>query len=373
MTRPLHIVHTESSCGWGGQEIRTLTEAQGMIGRGHRVTLVCPQEAQISAAAEKRGIPLVTLPIARKNISAFAALRGWLRRSRREIDVINSHSSTDSWLVALACATLADTPPIVRTRHVSSPVIQNGPTMWLYQRAATHLVTTGEALREQLHRDNYFRLESMTSVPTGINLDWFAPDDKSAARTALHLPNAHYLGILGTLRNWKGHTYLLESFSSLNEKFPDWRLLIIGDGPQRHNLERRVAELGLADKVRMTGNQDDVPLWLNALDVFVLPSYGEEGVPQSIMQAMACGLPVVSTPVGAIREALVEGETGLIVAPKDSVALAQALARLMQDDGLRNRFGAAGLARARARFGIDIMLDKMENIFQRHARSGGNS
>jgi glycosyltransferase involved in cell wall biosynthesis len=371
--RRLHIVHTESSCGWGGQEIRILTEAEGMMARGHQVTLVCPPQARIHAAAEARGIPLAGLTIARKNLAGFRALRRWLATHGQAVDIVNTHSSTDAWLTALACASLRGAPPMVRTRHVSSPVKRNRPTLWLYQRATRHVVTTGEALRTQLARDNGFDPASMTSVPTGIDLNRFVPGDRRAARARLGLPDRPAIGILGTLRNWKGHTFLFEAFASLQASHPDWQLIVIGDGPQRRNLERLARELGLGARLRMAGNRDDVPDWLQALDLMALPSYGEEGVPQSVMQGMACGLPVVSTPVGAIAEAVDDGETGLLVPPRDAAALAAALALLMDDAPLRERFGRQGLARARERFGIDIMLERMEAIFLRHARPGGSA
>jgi glycosyltransferase involved in cell wall biosynthesis len=362
----LHIAHTEASCGWGGQEIRILTEAEGMRQRGHRVVLLCPKHAPIHAAALKRAIPVVALPIERQDWRGFRALRHWLRQ-HPEIDIVNTHSSTDSWLVAIACATLRRPPVIVRTRHVSTTVHNNWPTRWLYQRATRHIVTTGEALKQQLVRDNGFEATRITSVPTGIDLERYRPQDKPAARTALGLAaSGHYLGIVATLRNWKGHVYLLEAFAELAPKFPDWRLLMVGDGPQRHNLERLVETLQLRERVLMPGNRDDVPLWLNSMDLFVLPSYGEEGVSQSVMQAMACGLPVVSTTVGAIAEAVTHEQTGLLVAPRDVAGLKAAIARLMQEPALRANFGAAGRARAQERFGVERMREAMESVF-RHA------
>jgi len=99
----------------------------------------------------------------------------------------------------------------------------------------------------------------------------------------------------------------------------------------------------------------------------VLPSYGDEGVPQSLMQAAACGLPAVSTPVGAIAEAVVHGETGLLVPPRNVAALARALSTLMQDAPMRERMGRAAHAYAQAHFGIDAMLDRMEAVFERVA------
>ncbi len=367
--RRLHIVHTESSCGWGGQEIRILTEAQGMVRRGHRVTLVVPAQAQIAPAAEKMGLTVVRLDIERKNLGALWRVLGWLWRHRSEIDVINTHSSTDSWLVALASRLVPGAPPLVRTRHVSSPVNRAPASFWLYQKAVRHIAVTGEAVRQQLHRDNGFALDTMTSVPTGIDLQRFtplaAPGELPALRARLGLPDAPLLGILATLRNWKGHAYLLEAFARLPAELAAWRLVVIGDGPQWKNLHKQVDTLGLGERVIFVGNQDNVPDWLRALDLFALPSYGDEGVPQSIMQAMACGLPVISTPVGGITEAVEADVTGLIVPPRDTDALLAALVRLMSEADTRRRMAAAGIRRAGEKFALDIMLDRMEAIFAR--------
>jgi glycosyltransferase involved in cell wall biosynthesis len=199
--RPLAIVHTENSCGWGGQEIRILTEARGMLDRGHDVTLIAPAQAPIAPAAERLGIPVVRLDIRRKRLAPLLALRGWLAEHRGRIDVVNTHSSTDSWLAALACATLAAAPPIVRTRHVSTTIRNRPTTRWLYLDATAHIVTTGEALRRQLARENRIPLEHTTSIATGIDLARFTPGDACAARARLGLPERPTLGIVATLRD----------------------------------------------------------------------------------------------------------------------------------------------------------------------------
>ena len=362
-TRPLSILHTESSLGWGGQEIRILTEAKGFLERGHRVMLLTPPDAEIFPAAQKMGVPVTAVGMAKKRLGPLFALRGWLARNGRDYDVINTHSSTDSWLAAVSCATLGEMPPIVRTRHVSTAINQHFSTHWLYTKATAHIVTTGEALREQLHRDNGYALENMTSVRTGIDLRHYRPLDKAAMRAKLGIEDQPTLGVLATLRDWKGHRDLLDAMVLLRAQFPLWRLIIIGDGPERERLTARIAELGLQSIVRLVGNQDNVPEWLSALDLLTLPSYGAEGVPQGIMQGMACGVPVVSTTVGAINEAVQEGETGYVVKPRDPALLAVALGKLMADEALRKQMGAASLRYAQDNFGIDVMLDKMQSVF----------
>mgnify|MGYP001562580813 CR=1 FL=1 len=366
----MHIVHTESSCGWGGQEIRVLEEAAGMLERGHRVTLVCPREAPIYAEAGRRGVPAVALPIARKGLSGIGAMRAWLARNHN--DVLNSHSSTDSWLAALALLGMNPRPALVRTRHISAAIPNNVATRWLYQSATRQIVTTGERLREQLIRDNRFRPESIVSVPTGIDPERFAPADRAQAKARLGLaPGEACIGIVATLRSWKGHCYLVDAVANLRRK--DARLLVVGDGPGRDNLRQQVAQLGLQQRVLMPGNQTDVAPWLQALDVFVLPSYANEGVPQALMQAMAVGVPVVSTPVGSIDELVRHEETGLMVPPRDADALCAAIERLLAEPALGARLAQAARAWVRGRYSRERMLDSMEAVFRKVTAGYGAS
>lgn len=361
----MNIVHTENSCGWGGQEIRILNEMAGMMGRGHTVHLLCPREARIFEVATERGIPVTALPMAKKRPGGVLAVRGWL--AEHPVDVINSHSSTDSWLSALACTTLSKAPPLVRTRHISAPVPDNAATRWLYTRATRSIVTTGEALKAQLVRDNGYPTANIVSVPTGIDLTRYAPvagaQAKAALREQLGLPPAKtIIGIVATLRSWKGHSFLIEAFAQLGQ--PDLHLLIVGDGPQRAALEKLVMEKNLGGRVTLAGNQADVVPWLQALDIFALPSYANEGVPQAILQAFACALPVVTTEAGAIPEVARHEDTALVVAMQDAASLAAGLKRLLDDPALRERLSANALAHARAHHGIDAMLDRMEAVFR---------
>lgn len=360
----MKIVHTEASCGWGGQEIRILEEARGMIARGHEVVVLCPPQARIFAEASRRGVPAVALPIGRKNLRGLLALRRWLRD--HPADVVNTHSSTDTWLAALACATLRRPPPLVRTRHISAAVPDNAASRWLYSSAVRHVVTTGEALRRQLIERVGVPAERVTSVPTGIDAARFHPGDRQQARRALGLdPQARYVGIVATLRSWKGHLFLLDAFAALEAPTAtDWRLLIVGTGPMRENIEAKVAALGLGGRVHLVGQQDNPEDWLRALDIFCLPSYANEGVPQAVLQAMLTALPIVTTPVGAILEAVQDGESALVVPPKDASALAAAIGRLIADPTLADQLGAAACRIASADFSSGHMLDRMEGVFR---------
>ena len=357
----MKLIHTESSCGWGGQELRVLAESAGMAARGHEVLIAAPAAAPIYIEAVARGLTAIAVPIEKKRFLGWAAMRSVL--DWKTPDLVITHSSTDSWLAALANVGLPSAAPLIRMRHVSAPISANFATRWLYGRAAAHVVTTGEALRQQVMREAGLPAEHVSSVPTGIDLETFQPGDSAQARARLELPQDRFIiGIVATLRSWKGHSFLVDAMAALKDAKA--LLVIVGDGPGRDNLKAQVRKLGLQDQVRMTGNRKDVADWMQAFDVCVLPSYANEGVPQALMQAMACALPVISTPVGAIGEIVEDGKTGLMVTPRDAQALATALARLRDDPDLRRNLGQAALLQARERFSMDRMLDAMEAVFQ---------
>jgi glycosyltransferase involved in cell wall biosynthesis len=356
----MRIVHTEASLGWGGQEIRILSEAKGLIGRGHEVVLLCPPEARIYAEAPAWKVPAVALPIGEKRPKGVCALVRWFRTNR--CDVVSAHSSTDSWLAAFALLALGRPLPMVRTRHISAPVPRNAPSRWLYTRATTRIVTTGELLKKELVERNGYPAGRIDSVPTGIDPQRFRPGDRGEARRRLGLPRDQTLvGIVATLRSWKGHLFLIDAVAELPATVA---LVIVGDGPMREVLEARVRELQLTERVRFAGNQADVAPWLHAFDVFVLPSYANEGVPQALIQAMLTALPCVTTAVGSISELAKDGDTALLVPPREAGPLRQAIHRLLADEGLRRRLGAAARRHCEAGFSYESMLDKMERIYR---------
>ncbi len=362
--RRLVIAHTESSDGWGGQEIRILTEAAGMQARGHRVVVHGAHGSRIVAEAPRFGVPAVALPIGRKRPAGVVAMRRALHATA--FDIVNTHSSTDSWLAALALRIGGNRsrPALVRTRHVSVPVPNDPGTRWLYRKATARLVTTGEALRATLIRDNGIDPNRIDSIPTGIDIAHFAPGDPSSARAALGLPIAgHFIGIVATLRSWKGHRYLLDALARLNDHHA--RLIIVGHGPQRAALEAQVDALSLRGRVVFAGQCDDVAPWLRTLDIFALPSYANEGVPQALLQAMCAGVACITTDAGAIPEIARAGETALVVAKEDAAALAGGLDTLLADNAMRTALAARARAWVVPRHGLSTMLDRMEAVFRR--------
>ncbi len=361
--RTYTILHTESSLGWGGQEHRVIAEAKIMRQRGHRLLLACDPRGALYPRAERQGFAVFPLKFGGlANAGVWLDLLRLLRNGR--VDILNTHSSLDSWVGLLAWLTSGEKITLLRTRHLSTPVSANWPTRRLYHAPAA-VITTGQGISELLHQRLGVPRERLHAIPTGVSLADFAPrppDPGLAARLALPA-GIFVFGTISVLRSWKGHLYLLEAVKQLREEGLEAALLIVGDGPYRPVIEEKVQALKLAGQVRLAGHQEAVPGWLALMDAFVLASYANEGVPQALLQALAMGKPVVATRVGGIPEVIHPDETGLLVPPRDSGALALAMSRLARDGALREGLALRGPKLVASRYSLEQMADALEALY----------
>ncbi|HSL84433.1 MAG TPA: glycosyltransferase, partial [Thermoanaerobaculia bacterium] len=186
------------------------------------------------------------------------------------------------------------------------------------------------------------------------------PPEAVAAPIVLHA---------GSFTPEKDHAGLLRAFAQVAPRHPHARLVLAGDGPLREEIEAAVRRLGLAGRVHLPGARADLGDWMGGGDLLVLSSR-VEGVPGVVLEAAARELPVVATGVGAVAEAVLDGETGLLVAPGDPRALAEALDRLLGDAPLRERLGRAGRERVRRHFALPAVVDRFEELYRRLAGGG---
>lgn len=357
----LRILHTEASKGWAGQEIRILNECAGMRKRGYDVRVVAPADAQIVVEAKRYDVPVHTLPLDKRRPRSIRALLRLYNELKP--DVMITHSSSDTWLVAISAKLSRQKPAVVRMRHLSTPVAGGPLNRWLYGGALDKLVTTGAFIRLMLIEKLKLDPSSVVSIPTGTDVSRYVPGDKAKARKELSLPlTAPIIGIVAALRSWKGHRFLISALQ--DPRLAEAVLVFVGDGPQRPTLEAQIAEAGVQNRVIFAGRRDDVWRWLPAFDVFTLPSTGHETTPQAIQQAMACGIPVVTTPAGAGLELVTDGETGLVVESENPAALADGIARILDDKPLAERLAAVGPKHVHAHFTEAAMLDRMEQVIR---------
>jgi glycosyltransferase involved in cell wall biosynthesis len=364
----LKILHTESSRGWGGQELRILTESKALVERGHRISIAAPPDAPIFHKAKDLRLEVIDLPIQEKSIRGLIAIRALIKS--RDFDVINTHSSTDSWLVALACKTMFEAPRIVRTRHISTPVRPTAANRWLFGKAAARVVTTGEALRDMLVRDLALDSAYVTSVPTGVDCNLYIPvtdDEKRALRIALGVPaDKVIVGTVCTLRLLKGLEYLFEAIRLLEDE--TFLLYVVGDGPQRRRLEDWILRNSMQDMIKIVGGQNNVHEWLQCFDIFAFPSLAE-GVPQALIQAMLTELPCVTTNVGGIPEFAVNQQTAILIPPRRPELLSSAIRSLSNDPILSKSLGYAARGRCKVHNSIQKMADQMEFVLTSAAKN----
>jgi glycosyltransferase involved in cell wall biosynthesis len=244
----------------------------------------------------------------------------------------------------------ARVPAVLQTQHL--PWLLGSPKHRLPffrgLQAVDHLITVSQAQRRTYERIGV-PSEMMTTVPNGIRPR--GPGlGRAGARAALRLnPDQPVVLTVGRLTVMKGQRYLLEGVPELARRFPDLAVVVIGQGHLHESLRAQTAALGVGDHVHLAGHRPEARTLLDAADVFVLPSR-HEGMPLALLEAMDAGLPVVATRVVGSDEVVVDGETGLLVRPQDPPALVAAIARLLADPVLRERYGAAGRRRYRERF-----------------------
>jgi glycosyltransferase involved in cell wall biosynthesis len=168
---------------------------------------------------------------------------------------------------------------------------------------------------------------------------------------------------VGRLDHWgKGHKELFAAMAQLKEPYP-CHALIVGGGRREEEVKGAAASLGLAREVHFLGQRLDVPDLLQAMDIFVLPSYSE-GVSLALLEAMAAGLPVIATAVGGTPEVVTDGETGLLIPPRDSDALAGALERLLVDPGWAKEMGARARGHVEANYSLDRFGRELNAIYE---------
>ncbi|MFQ5896740.1 MAG: glycosyltransferase [Candidatus Methylomirabilia bacterium] len=352
------VLHTESSPGWGGQEVRILAEARWLGEHGFRVLVAGQPGSAIVSRAEEAKVTAIQVPMRGAwDLSAVGKLTSAIRREG--VALIHTHSSVDAWLGGLAGRLMG--LPVVRSRHVSIP-LRHG---WnpVYSLLADRVVTSGEAIRQRVLEAGV-NPAKVVAIPAGVDLEEFSPGTGGERiRTTFSL-QPPVVGSVAMFRGSKGHPELLEGLKAVRREFPDATLLLVGDGIRRAWVEDRARALGLREAVRFTGFRQDVPDLLRAMDCFVLSSIRTEGVPQSLLQALATELPVVASAVGGIPEVIQHQVTGLLVSPGDAEALAQGILTVLRDPDSATRRAKAGRRLVEMRFSRALALQRLTAVYE---------
>ncbi len=301
--------------------------------------------------------------------SSLASLARIIRRYRP--DVIHSHQSKAGLLTRSAAMVASPSTARIHTFHgtVFGGYFGSKSTQAIIRAERllgwrTHrVIAISELQRDELIAQRIAPPHRIAVVPLGIDLDRYSGLDRTAARSALGVPNDTIAVMsLGRLAPIKRVDRLIEAFATVTAAHPAAHLYIVGDGAIRPDLERQTATLGLDDRVTFVGRSADAPSWYAAADLVALTS-DREGTPLSLIEAAAASRPVLATDVGGVRDVVADGITGFLVAPHDRVGLAARLSSLLSDASVRATLGAAAF-RAAARFDATRLVDDLDGLYR---------
>lgn len=290
----------------------------------------------------------------------------------RELSPAIVHTRNLGALDALPPAWLAGVPARVHGEHgwniddLSGENVRHRRLRSLYRPLVDHYVSVSEHLACYLRETIGVPNERVTQIYNGVDSHRFRPGEAGLPHGDFGDPRNVVIGTVGQLRPEKNQGMLVDAFARLvaqgHEAAGRLRLVVVGNGPEENDLERRVAEAGIADRVWLAGARNDIPELLRALDLFALPSK-TEGISNTILEAMATGLPVVATDVGGNAELIVDGATGTLVPADDPDAMADALWRYARDPQRRSEHGSAARRRVLERFSLETMVDAYTRVY----------
>jgi glycosyltransferase involved in cell wall biosynthesis len=358
----VRITHFVESLERGGLERVVVDLAMAQMKDGHTVHVVCLfKKGRLAAELDDVGIP-VTSCDKQPGIDrdALATARKALAEHRTEI--LHTHNAVAHYHAVIAAFRLP-IRRIVNTRHGMGGARVLSPREWRYRLALLRtdlaVAVCSEGMQAFVDR-GIFPKRLARVVRNGIRVDdviQAGPDTRPRARELLGLaPDAFVVGTVGRL-NWaKDHPFLIEAFALALERLPQARLVIVGEGPTRTDLETRIAALGLGDRILLTGDRSDVVHLLPAFDVFVLSSR-TEGYSIALLEASAAGLPIIATAVGGNAEIVQQGISGRIVPYADRVLLAQAIELMARNETARLAMGREARAWAERYGSVRSMTD----------------
>lgn len=360
----------------GGMRAHVLQLATGLRALGFASEIACPSDSDLVHDALEAKVPVHPVPITGplhplKDPLAVIALAEVLRERRPAI--VHAHGSKAGLIARLAVPLSGNRAAVIVTVH--NQVLYGGisPLMrgvyiamerWLARRTA-RIITVSDALRTEQLQVFHAPPEKVVRVYDGLDLGpYLGGADRSAARARLGLPErAVAIGLAARFAPQKGQVDLIEAALPVLEAEPDAWLVLAGDGPLLEVARTKARATRVRDRILFPGFETDVPGLLAALDVYASASVAE-GLGLGTIEAMAAGLPVVATAVGGTPEVVDDGVTGILVPPRKTARMSEALARLVRDPAARRVMGEAGRQRALETFGEANMFEQIAHIYR---------
>ncbi|PWU24288.1 MAG: hypothetical protein C5B48_07000 [Candidatus Rokuibacteriota bacterium] len=385
LAEPIRVLRVIARLNMGGPALHVAYLSAGLADRGYETTLVAGTladgEESMAHAAEERGVGVVSLPDLSREIAPLHDLRAARELARlirlHRPHILHTHTAKAGAVGRLGAMLAGDeTPPIVvHTFHGHVLRGYFGPLRShvfrfverRLARRATALVAVSPEVRDDLVALGVAPAEKFAVIRLGIELDRrvdAGAHGRAETRRVLGVPPERFLvGWIGRMTAVKRTSDVLLAFKGLFERGVDSALCMVGDGPDRRDVERQAYRLGIMRRCLFLGYQEDVAPFYAAFDALLLPS-GNEGTPVSAIEALAGGRPVVATRVGGVPDVVRDGEDGYLVDPAAVDDLAECLAVLAADPALRQRMGEAGREHVRARYSVQRLLDDTDRLYR---------
>lgn len=352
----------------GGTERQLLALANGLDRSRFDLRVACfKRSGAFLPELEALGIPVVSYPI--RSLHGLRTMKEQLRFARdlrsERTQIVHAFNFYPN-VFAIPAARLACVPVIIATLRDMGDLwtpMQRRAQRWVC-RMAHRVVANADAVREQALKDGY-EPEKVCVIHNGLDLAKFASaPDHLHQREALGLPpHVPVVAVFSRLNNEvKGISCFLEAAARSALVHPDARFLVVGDGPLRADLEALAERLGLGNRVRFTGFRSDVGETMAAVSISVIPSQSE-GLSNVLLESMAASLPVIATSVGGTPEVVENEQSGLLVPPRDPVALGRAIGSLLDDPARAAALGRAGRRRVEQRFQLGRMVGETESLY----------
>jgi glycosyltransferase involved in cell wall biosynthesis len=362
---PPHVVHVIDELPPDGAE-RLLADVLRHRSGKFRFSVLCLiGGGELVREIRGMGVPVTILGRRRRfdPVLIWRTAR-WLRREHAAI--VHTHLFTADTYGRLA-ARLAGVTGVFATVHSTNlwkkPV--HRIVDWLLARISTRVIACTQEVGELMRRRDRLPPDRIEVIANGIDLGRFADVHAGNVRAEFSIPdNRTLIGVVGRLHPVKGHRDLIAALALLRDSGHDAACLFVGSGEMRPALEQEVARHGLAERVVFAGQRSDVPRLMASLDILAMPSLWE-GLPMTLLEAMALGKAVVATRVGGIPDVIVDGESGLLVAPGDPKALASALKTLITDPRLREALGQRARTLLRQHYDVTCTARAYEALYSR--------
>lgn len=347
----------------GGGEMKVLELVQRLDRERYNIT-VCsvgqggPLEAEFRKAIDRVEVYQKKFSFDISLVSKVASLM-----KEQRIEVLQTTLFYADVIGAYA-AHLAGVPVVISWEPVTGPFYSRH--YWAYKLAMLKIdrvVAVSEDIRQRVIRERKLSPEQVVTIHYGVDVEKFTPERQVLKKTDIGVSDDHLIvGTVGRFDHPKGHKYLIDAVPEIVQKFPKVRFVFAGDGPLRKEVEQQINKLGLNDYFILLGFRRDVKQLLGVFDLFVLPSLSE-GLPNAILEAMACSKPVVATAVNGVVEVVEDDVTGFLVPPKNSSEMAKAIIKMVKLSDEMKGMGKRGRERVIKHFSVEQQIEKFEDLY----------